>query len=273
MYKKIGIGITVLLIIFLIVVIINMDKGIGNLKVNFFKAGKADAIFIYNNKFSVLIDTGESDLSDELISYIKDKNFDSIDYLIITHFDKDHVGSASEVVKRLDVKNAIHSNYPKDSEYYNKYIDALDKKNITPIVPTSDMSVKLDDIEMIINPPDKIYSNDPSNNSSLIVSLTYKNNKFLFMGDAKDDRIEDYLLTHNESFDVLKVPYHGRELNSLDHLVSVVKPKYSVITSGNKKQEAEETLTTLSKYTSKYYLTRMGSVLITSDGENINVEQ
>ena len=273
MYKKIGIGLVIILLIIITIVIINMNKGIDNMKVYFFKAGKADAMLVYNNKYNILIDTGEEDLKDDIIKYLEDNNFDSIDYLIITHFDKDHVGSASKIIDRFNVKHVINSNYPKDSEYYNNYIESLNKKGITPLFPVSEMSVTLDDIDVTINPPSTVYSKDPSNNSSLIVRIVHKNNSFLFMGDAEDDRITDYLSEHKEKSTVLKVPYHGRYQDSLEELVSTVNPKYSVITSGKKKQEDVETLTVLSKYTSKYYLTRDGSILITSDGEKIDVKQ
>jgi len=273
MYKKIGIGIVIILIIILSLVLINMNKGLNDMKVYFFKAGKADSILIYNNKYNILIDTGEEDLADDIIKYLEDNNFDKIDYLIITHFDKDHVGSASKIIDRFNVEHVIHSNYPKDSEYYNAYMESLNKKGITPLFPVSEMSVTLDDIDIYINPPRTIYSTDPSNNSSLIVKVIHKKNSFLFMGDAEDDRITDYLSEHKEESTVLKVPYHGKYQDSLEELISIVKPKYSVITSGKKKQEDMDTLTILSKYTSKYYLTREGSILITSDGENIDVKQ
>jgi beta-lactamase superfamily II metal-dependent hydrolase len=273
MYKKMGIIIVVLILVIISIVIIGMNRGINNMKVYFFKAGKADAILVYNNKYNILIDTGEKDFADNIIKYLNENNIDRIDYLIITHFDKDHVGGASEIIDKVDVKHVIHSNYPKDSEYYDDYIASLNKKGLDPLFPVSEMSLTLDDIDVYINPPSKIYSKDPSNNSSLIVRIIHKKNTFLFMGDAEDDRITDYLSDHKDNSLVLKVPYHGHYQDSLEELISVVRPKYSVITSSKKKQEDVDTLTVLSKYTSKYYLTRDGAVLITSDGENIDVKQ
>lgn len=264
----------ILLFIVLSVVVIFMNMGRSDMKIYFFKAGKADSALIYNSKFSVLIDTGEEKLADDIIEYLNENNIDSIDYLIITHFDKDHVGSAHTIIDKFRVDHVIHSNYPKDTEVYNKYIESLNNKGLDPLVLYTEMSIDLDDIKITINPPKvEEYSKDPSNNSSLIVDVKFKNTSFLFMGDAEDLRIEEYLSDHTDKVDFLKVPYHGHYQDSLEKLISTIMPKYSVITCSDKKKEDEETLTVLAKYNSKYYLTRNGSILVTSDGDSINVKQ
>ena len=63
-----------------------------NLKIYFWNAGKADAILISNNDRYIMIDTGEESLSNNILQYFKNNGIEMLDYLIITHFDKDHVG-------------------------------------------------------------------------------------------------------------------------------------------------------------------------------------
>lgn len=267
------IGLIILVLCFGIVLFTGNHK--SNLNIYFFEAGKADSCIIYNDDFAVLIDTGEKDLGNEILVYLENHNIiKKLDYLIITHFDKDHVGGSSSVLKGIQVDNVIQSNYPKESKVYNKYLNALSEKNITPVTLREDMSFNFGDVYFNINAPiEEVYSNNESNNSSLIVSVKYKNNSFLFMGDAENLRIKEYVLNNSDTYDFIKIPYHGHYQTSLDELLDVVKPKYAVITSSNEELEDKTTLELLNSNNCNYYLTRKGSVLITSNGNKINIKQ
>lgn len=276
MNKKIIILVITLLLVVVcsIIFLISREDTTGKLKIYFFNAGKADSCIIYNDDFAVMIDTGEKELSEEILTYLENNNITKLDYLIITHFDKDHVGSASTIINSIEVDNVIQSNYPKESKVYNKYLSALENKGIEAVTLREDLEFSFGDVYFTINPPlEEVYSNNESNNSSLIVSLKYKNNSFLFMGDAENLRIKEYLSTNNLSYDFLKVPYHGHYQTTLDELIEVIKPKYSVITSSLEEKEDDTTLDLLSNIGSKTYLTRNGSILITSDGDTINIKQ
>lgn len=276
MNKKIIILVITLLLVVVcsIIFLISREDTTGKLKIYFFNAGKADSCIIYNDDFAVMIDTGEKELGEEILTYLENNNITKLDYLIITHFDKDHVGSASTIIDSIEVDNVIQSNYPKESKVYNKYLSALENKGIEAVTLREDLEFSFGDVYFTINPPlEEVYSNNESNNSSLIVSLKYKNNSFLFMGDAENLRIKEYLSTNNLSYDFLKVPYHGHYQTTLDELIEVIKPKYSVITSSLEKKEDDTTLELLSNIGSKTYLTRNGSILITSDGDTINIKQ
>jgi beta-lactamase superfamily II metal-dependent hydrolase len=238
----------------------------------FFDVGKADAILISENGHYILIDTATEEYAEKIVSYLKLHNIKTIDYLIITHFDKDHVGGASKVIKSINIDNIITSNYDKDSNAYDNFIEAVKDKKMGTTILREDMTFTLGNVEFTINAPLKEeYEVKPSNNSSLIVSVKHNNNKFLFMGDAQAERIYEYLDNHNDSYDLLKVPYHGHMQESMDKLISVIKPKHSVITSSYDEMEDMEVLDILNKYGSKIYLTREGSILFTSDGNNIVV--
>ena len=249
------------------------NKTTTNFKIYVFNAGKADAILIENNNTYIMIDTGEEDLSTEILDYFKKNNITKLDYLIITHFDKDHVGSASSIIDNIEIDNVLQSNSPKDSEYYNNYINSLNNKNIEPITISGDKEYNIGDLKFIVNGPETIYDKNESNNSSLIVSLYYKDTSYLFMGDAENARIKDYLTNHNESYDFIKIPYHGNYLKRLEELLSVVNPKYAIITNSKKEGAEQDTLDLLEDNNIKYYLTSNGKIIITSDGNSININQ
>ncbi len=242
----------------------------NNLTMYFFKVGKADSILISIEDKNVLIDTGESSTVNNILSYLKENKIEKIDYLIITHFDKDHVGGAASIINNLEVVNVYQSNYPKDSNEYNNYVNSLTNKSIEAVTLREDISFEIYGVRFNINAPKEVeYAKNPSNNSSLIVSVFNGDNSFLFMGDAENARIKEYLSIDNKSYDVLKVPYHGHYQKRLRELIGSVKPKYAVITSSDSEKEDSETLDILEN--SEVYLTRINPIILKSDGSKIDV--
>lgn len=69
------------------------------LEVTLLKVGKADAIVVQAQAQTMVIDTGEDDDGAELVSFLKSQGCEKVDTLIITHFDKDHVGGADRGVE------------------------------------------------------------------------------------------------------------------------------------------------------------------------------
>ena len=253
---------------------ITESEDAGDLELFFFEMGKADAFLIYNKKTAILIDTGEKGQGKDILQYMENNNISAIDYLIITHFDKDHVGGANKVLGNIDVKQIYTSNYPKESEEYNTFMGRVKEKSIPSTVLREDISFETSGIKVEIDAPDRdIYEEDPSNNSSLIVRITYKDNSFVFMADALSERIREYLAKNPSECDVIKMPYHGNFMGCLSELLDKLKPKYAVITSSKEDKEADETKKLLESDNVQLYRTRKGGIHMQSDGKNITVFQ
>ena len=269
------IAITVIILIGIILIYLSNNKDDSNydLKIYFFNAGKADAILLSKNNHYIMIDTGEKSLSNDIINYFNNNDITKLDYLIITHFDKDHVGSASKIIDKIEIENVIQSNSPKESDYYTSYLESLSNKNITPITVEDDYKIKLDDLDINVNGPTIVYDSNESNNSSLIVSLIYNNNSFLFTGDIENARIKDFINDNTNTYDFIKLPYHGKYLKRLDDLLDNTKPKYGVMTCSNTEGCEEKTIEVLNNYNLKYYSTKNGSIIVLSDGNNIKINQ
>lgn len=241
--------------------------------VHFFNAGKADSCIISDSDHYVMIDTGESTLAEELLGYIDENGISKLDYLIITHFDKDHVGSAADIINSVDVDNVLQSNVPKDSEYYDNYLEALDNKKLTPVTVLETLTFDLGNMSFTIDPPNGIYEKNESNNSSLITSLIYSDSSFIFMGDAQNDRLTDFIDSNTAKYDFVKIPYHGNYQKKLDDLLEDIEPKYAVITSSEQEPEQDKMLEILDDMNISYYLTREGAVDVVSDGTEISITQ
>ncbi|MBQ1531410.1 MAG: MBL fold metallo-hydrolase [Solobacterium sp.] len=240
--------------------------------VTFFNAGKADAILLYTDESAVLIDTGLDGFAPYILSTLNSLNIKTLDTLILTHFDKDHIGSADEILESIEVRRVLLSDCPKDSNEYDDLISALKAAGIESEIVFGDEQIcfTLDGIQYTVDGPDADdYDSDDSNNSSLIITVQYGQTSFLLMGDAQNDRIREFLSANSTSYDVLKVPYHGNYQKQLKNLIPSVQPEYAVITCSASEGGEDKTLELLDKYDAQVFLTYQGNVNIVSDGKNI----
>ena len=235
-----------------------------------FNAGKADAHLIYNSRMAVLIDCGEKGFGKEIVSYLNEHGIEQLDLLIITHFDKDHVGGAAKVINDIPVARVFRTNIVKKNKEYEEFEEALKEKGINDEIPISRHSILIGGGELTVCPPLKDYYQDsPSNNSSLITILRYGECSLLFMGDAEDVRITEFLNTEGGRYDYVKMPYHGHYQNKLMAFIKVVMPKTAVITCSEAEPEDPRVMGMLTEAGSEVYLTRNGAVEAKCNGKKI----
>lgn len=102
--------------------------------IHFIDTGNSDAILITGEK-NVLIDGGDNDDENSLVSYLNKQGIKTLDYIIATHPDADHIGALDAVIKNIDVKNLLVANGSKDTKTYKDFITAAADKKLPPSVP------------------------------------------------------------------------------------------------------------------------------------------
>ena len=237
-----------------------------------FSLGKADAFLFTVDGTSFLIDTGEKGDGKTILARLQELGFTSLDYLLITHFDKDHVGGAARVLNDFDVKHVLQSNSPKDGEQYEKYLKALQAKSIEPVTVTDVTVIELGGVTYTVYPPQQTaYDEDASNNSSLIVAVEYGQTRMLFTGDAEQARLTEFCALQTGTFSLVKMPHHGSYYDALPALLDAAQPEYAVVTDSAEEPWDDQTRTLLSRRNITTYLTRSAPVIITTDGETLDV--
>lgn len=130
----------------------------------------------------------------------------------------------------------------------------------------------LDGIRWTVDPPrQESYAMDASNNSLLIVSARNGSNNLLFMGDARTERIREFLSTEHTEYTFLKVPHHGRGEPLMEAPLQSALPSYAVVTSSEDGPESEETMGQLGRTGVEGYLTRLGAVVVRCDGGELQI--
>ena len=241
------------------------------------KIGKADCIVLAEESYTVLIDCGESDDGTEIIKHLQEMGTDEIDCLIITHFDRDHIGGAADVIDAFRVKRLLEPDYEPespDSEEYLAYRDAISRNQIQAESLNDDLQLNIGGMRMQIYTANAVYDKNIDNNNSLVVDLTHEGNRFLFTGDIEKQRIQDMLEQRQiNSCDFLKVPHHGRYNSALNDLFEAASPTYAAITCSVKNPPEQETLDALEAVGCIVYSTKDSEVHVRSTKNGVHVDQ
>lgn len=232
--------------------------------------GKADCIVINTGTKTVMIDTGEEENLPDIQAFLRQEDIQAIDMLILTHFDKDHIGGAKGIISEYDVKTVIETTFQSDREEYFAYHKEMTDKGITPITITENYNFELESCAFTVYAPKQdSYSKKQDNNSSLIVAMEYGEKRFLFCGDAMELRLDEFVEDLPGKFDFVKLPYHGIYLNNYPKFLNEVSPKYAVMTCSDKNPADKKTIELLKENGVIYYETRLGSVGLKTDGKSI----
>ena len=238
-------------------------------------SGKADAILFATSEGYVLMDTGLDENKDALVSELQEMGVTKLAALIITHFDKDHVGGADAIVNNFSI-DAVYTTYiTSDNSDVLDFQQALTSKNMK-MTRVYDTTMTLGGATFDINGADGNYDSKKDNNSSLITMVTYGTQKYLFMGDAEDERIEEYLSDHDADADFLKVPYHGYYQDDLELLFDTVTPKAAAITNSSSNPSSSDLKKTeklLKAVNASYYETAKGAITVTCTSTGFTVTQ
>ena len=222
-------------------------------RVTFFDVGKGDCILVEMGTRKVLIDAGYEETASSIFGEMKKLGVSKLDGLVITHFDKDHVGGAAFFISKLKPEEVFLPNYEGKSKYYLAMLAALDEAGIMPARVTEKFSFAGDaGYDFKIAPGLVSYDAEKENDNdcSLICSFKYGEDSFLFMGDLEKKGIKEFLAeTENGGIyaemvpaGVLKMPHHGSAYKKTEELVATVSPKVAVITDSKEKPAEDETL-------------------------------
>ena len=240
------------------------------LTVTFLKCGKADAMLLQTDTHAVVIDCGEKSDGSKMVDLLNAQGVKTIDCMILTHYDQDHIGGAAKVVKKFDVQEIIASDYEEDSSEYEKLTAAMADKDLTFTIPEDPLTFTVGDLLLEVCPHENTdYADGFDNNCSIVTKVTHGSNVLLFTGDAMQERLEEIM--DIGTCDLLKVPYHGRSLDNLGTFLDAVKPTYAVI-STSQDELASSTLEALSSRKIVTYATCLhGTVTAVSDGKSLTV--
>ncbi len=250
----------------------------GRLTVSIMDVGQGDAIFVHSPEgHQILIDGGPSAqaameaLGRELPFWDR-----SLDLVVLTHPEEDHLVGLVRVLERYDVEQVMAGPIDTDSAAYGEWQRLIAEKDIAYVEASAGAWADLGDgaILRVLGPPEGGLQDAEAdlNNNSLVLKLSWGRLSFLLTGDLETEG-EDALLDSRQDLRaaVLKVPHHGAANSSSEPFLDAVQPTVAVISVGEDntfRHPAFETLERL-RDTLLYRTDQHGRVRLSTDGQSL----
>jgi len=254
-----------------------LEESNNKLRVAFLDVGQGDAIFIEApNGNQVLIDGGPNSAVLRELSKMMPFYDRSINMVIMTHPDGDHVNGLVDVLRRYKIEAFVDSGFKTENPAYKEAEDLVASKNIKDLDLIKGYRINLDkDLYLDILSPPISAENLDDNNGSVVARLVYGNNSFMLTGDM-EQKMENYLIsTYGEKLksDVLKIGHHGSRTSTSQAFLGFVSPSYGIISVGADNRYGhphKETLDLLNLFKATVLRTdEKGMIEFESDGGNL----
>jgi len=209
------------------------------LEVTFFDVGQGDAIFIESEKMhQILIDGGPNNtilekLAEEMPSWDR-----TIDLIVLTHPEHDHMRGLIEVLKRYEVENVLWTGVIREGAEYEEWKRLLEEERAKVYIAESNQRISAQDNSFFIDilyPFESLEQVEERNlnDTSIVARLVFKENSFLFTGDISK-KIEEGLIEKKFEIDsdILKVGHHGSKTSTGENFIKEVSPNIAVIQCG-----------------------------------------
>lgn len=257
------------------------ESGRHELTVAFLDIGQGDAIFIEApNGNQVLVDAGPnskvlSELSKVMPWYDK-----TIDMIVITNPDKDHIGGFIDVLKRYKVSRSLEPGTENKTLTNIELHSMIKDQSLATTTARRGQKVVLDEragVVLEILFPDRDVSEETSNDGSIVMRLVYGESEVMLTGDSTI-KVEKEILAYgaeNLQSDILKVGHHGSKTSTSEEFVKALNPQYAVISLGKENKyghPSEETLATLSEFPLQVLRTdEQGTIVMKSNGQKFEL--
>lgn len=248
----------------------------GKFCIHFIDVGQADAAVILCDDEVLMIDGGNVADSSLVYSYLtKTLGINHIDYMIATHAHEDHVGGLAGALNACTVSTVYSPVENYDSEAFLSFRNYVEKQGKRITIPTIGDEFKVGSATVQFLSAGKGYSN--TNDTSIVVRITYGDTSFIFTGDAEWEAEHDMVDAFFDlSADLIKVGHHGSDSSSSYVFLREVMPQYAVISVGADNSYGHPTENVLSRLRDVgavvYRTDLMGNIVCHSDGERLTFE-
>lgn len=252
------------------------------LTVAFLDVGQGDAILITApNKNQILIDGGPNQGVIRALGQAMPFFDHSIDLVMETHPDQDHIGGLPEVFNRYQIAGFIEPKFVAETSIYKNLTEKISQEKSSHLTAKAGTKIILSpnvSLEIISAKPWMLGprgGKPDTNNSSIVARLTYASTTFLFTGDLPVKMENNLALTEPDELkaDVLKVAHHGAKTSNSLAFFKAVKPEYAIISVGADNRyghPSAETLGWLKTVGAQILQTKdLGTITLKSDGQSV----
>jgi len=249
----------------------------GNgLTVHFIDVGQADCALLECDGEYMIVDGGNVDDSQLVVSYLKQMGVQTLSAVVCSHAHEDHVGGLPAVLSVFDAKAVYSPVTEYSSKVFKDFVQKTTDQGLSLTVPKPGDQFRLGSTTVTVLGPVAEY--DEPNNTSIILKVSYGENDFLFTGDMETSAEADMLDYWGETYDwdveVLKVGHHGSDTSSGYRFLYYTDPEYGVISVGEGNSYNHPNEAPMSKLRDAEVVVlrtdHLGHVIATADGKEVS---
>jgi competence protein ComEC len=242
------------------------------LRVTFLDVGQGDAVLVEAPGAALLVDQGPPEA--DVASQLRRAGVRSLTAIVLTHPQRDHVGGAAGVLRRLRVGTVVDPGLAAASSSPDEQaaLAAARRRDVPVVVVRAGQVFRAGRLRVRVLWPDGpgLESEDPNRNAVVLLA-SYRSVDVLLTADAESDVTSRLPLRPVE---VLKVAHHGSEDPGLPDLLRVVRPRVAVISVGRGNDYGHPRAETLGALAAVPGLTTFrtdqdGRVVVESDGRSL----
>ena len=247
------------------------------LTVHFIDVGQADCALLECGGDYMLIDGGNRDDGQLVISYLQQQGVEELAAVVCTHAHEDHVGGLPAVLAVYPTAAVYAPTTTYSSNIFDDFVYYVDQQGLEITIPEPGDTFGLGATELTVLGPVKSYAE--TNDTSIVLMAQFGENRFLFTGDmetaAENDMLDYWEGRFDWNVDVLKVGHHGSSTSSGYRFVYETDPEYAIISCGADNSYGHPHKEIVSRYNDAgvpmFRTDILGHILATSDGQAITL--
>lgn len=194
--------------------------------------GQGLSVLVESQGHYMLYDGGDRTKSSYVVSYLQDQGISSLDYVIASHYDLDHLNGVVGALNVFPAGQVFSPDYTADTKVYNSFLSVIKSKKLKNKQPAVGNQYRLGDAAFqILSPSGTGYSD--VNNYSIAIRIQDGDTSFLITGDAEAESETEICRTGLElDSDVYVMGHHGSGSSTTWELLQNVNPEYAILSCG-----------------------------------------
>ncbi len=254
-----------------------IDMPTQGIIVTLLNVGQGDSMYLKGAEgIDYLIDGGSSSETEvgkyRIEPFLKSRGVERLEYVFVTHGDKDHINGISELIEREAVGIKIDTLVMCKEKFQDQELIQLKNLAMKHQIRVLEIGVgdRIEEGEMVIEviAPMEEFQGEIGNESSLVLDVNYKEFSMLCTGDVEGEGEEDlleYLETEDKKYDVLKVAHHGSKNSTSHEFLEQIDAEIALISAGKENPYGhphEELLERVKEYVKYTYETANSGAIV-----------